>query len=149
MIDLNRPIQYTADGDYIIRVPYDEKLEKLVVKYRGTVNVKISKPTEPGTEQQNKAMHSLLFEYYASGYHSAPDQCTPEFFKNWMKAKYGVGWDYDLNGEHYKILKSWSAYTKDERMEFLSKLISEVRQSGAYAEIDRIREIVDGIESEK
>jgi hypothetical protein len=134
------------DGWHIV-ISGEPELDKLARKYDGMVNVKISRPSEQGTEEQNRAMHALLAEYYKTGVHSAPEGSTLADFKNYMKLQYGVVQEIEVNGEKYKLLKSWSEYDKMERTAFIDGLISEIEQSGASVEW-KIQEILAGMQKE-
>lgn len=125
----------------------DPELTKLAYKY-GSVNVKISRPEEPGTQQQNKAMHALMTAFFFTGMHSSSAK-DPEEFKAWLKFTIGVCHDYEFNGERCKVAKSWAQYSKHERKQFIDALLSMVHQSGAYSEDERCREIIDGMGSER
>lgn len=129
---------------YLIRV-VDAELTKLVYKYGTTVHLKISRPIVPGTEQQNRAAHALLTAYYLTGMHSAPEGSTPEFFKIWMKMKYGPCYAMDIDGNNIRVPKLWADYSKEERATFITGIISEIEQVGAYAADTKCREIIDGM----
>jgi hypothetical protein len=145
---INRNVHVITENphlnQHIIRI-IDPELTKLAFKYNGIVNIKISRPEEPSTDRQNRAMHSLLAAYYVTGLHSMPNG-TLEDFKNYMKCQYGVTYEIEVKGQKYIVLKSWADYSKRQRREFIDGLISEVHQSGAYAESEKIREILAGME---
>lgn len=124
---------------------YSPALTKIMLLY-GKVNIKITKPTSPGTEEQNRAMHALLMEYYKTGLHSAPEGTTLAEFKIFMKIEYGPCYECEYKGHQIKAPKSWADYSKDERRDFIDGLISEIHQSCAYSESDRIQEIIEGME---
>jgi hypothetical protein len=149
MINLNVPV-ITEDirlHQYLIRI-VDPEMTKLCFKTGNLVNIKISKPETPGTDRQNKAAHALLTAYYITGLHSMPEG-TPEDFKNYMKCQYGVKYEVEIKGQKYTVLKSWADYSREERMTFIDGLISEIHQSGAYAESEKIREIINGFKQEE
>lgn len=129
---------------YVIEID-DNELTRLVYKH-GQVNIKIGAPVKSGTEAQNKAMHSLLTEYYKTGLHSAPEGSTLTVFKEYMKYLYGVSKKIVIDGKELVSLKSWSSYTMRERKDFIDGLISEIHQAGAYAESSKIQEIIKGME---
>jgi hypothetical protein len=145
MINRNVELTQINIGVFDIRI-LSAELNDLYKRYGGMVNVKISKPEAKGTEEQNRAMHSLLTEYYKSGYHSAPEGYTLAQFKIWMKLQYGPVYDMYIDGKDIKVPKSWSDYSKQERSDFIDGLVSEVKQSGAYNDFVKIREILDGME---
>jgi hypothetical protein len=127
----------------------DPKIDEICAKYDRFVNVRIDRPAELGTEEQNRAMHALLTAYYLTGLHSAPDGTTLDVFKIYMKMLYGPCYAMDFNNKRVIIPKSWADYSKHERSEFVDALISEINQSGAYAESPKIREIIDGFSSKE
>jgi hypothetical protein len=136
------------DGDFTIKVS-GYAIEELYRKFGGKVHVKIMRPQSEGTDAQNKAMHVLLMEYYATGLHSSPEGTTLDKFKWMMKIAYGPCYEGEIKGKKYTSPKSWSDYTKMERADFIDKLISEIHQSGAFNESSKIREIIDGMSISK
>lgn len=143
MINQNMILRKDDDG-FFVRLDGLE-INRLFSKYGGAVNVKVSRPVSPGTDEQNRAFHALFTEYYKTGLHSAPEGCTLAEFKNFMKIQYGPHTFIDVSEERYCVLKSWADYTKHERVAALDGLISEVNQSGAFAESEKIREIIGGM----
>jgi hypothetical protein len=131
------------DGKYTIRV-HGYAVEQLYRKHKGKVNVIIQKPQSAGTEQQNRAMHALLTEYYKSNMHSAPEGTTFDQFKTQMKINYGPVYDLNFKDKTVKVPKSWANYTKEERGRFIDGLISEIIQSGASS-ISKIHDIIEGM----
>lgn len=119
-------------------------LAKLYKKYNGACRVKISAPSEPGTDAQNNAMHSLLTAYYKTNMHSM-DGGTLDAFKLYMKIRYGKCVWIVIDGVNTPVPYSWSVYTKAERMKFIDGLISEIHQSGAYTESYEIQQIIEGM----
>ena len=86
--------------------------------------------SSPGTEQQNRAAHALMKEYYISGMHSAPDNYTLEMFKVYLKCLYGPPeYTIEVKGKTKSVLKSWRNYTTKERGEFIDGLLAEMRQA--------------------
>ncbi|MCP4988382.1 MAG: hypothetical protein GY928_20720 [Colwellia sp.] len=145
MIECNVEIKQINLNVFDIRIISSE-LQELFKKHNGIVHIKISKPMSKGTNKQNKTMHLLLREYYETGMHSAPEGYTLSDFKLFMKLEYGpVSYIYH-KGKTVEVLKSWSDYNKQERSDFISGLLSEIHQSGAYNESEKIREIIDGME---
>lgn len=142
---ISKNVQLVPEGkSFSIRIS-DPDLDGLFSKYGGLVNIKITKPESPGTEAQNRAMHALMSEYYKTGLHSAPEGYTLDAFKIYLKCLYGPVYDMDLEGRPVKVPKSWSHYSKQERGDFIDGLISEINQSGAFAESARIQEIIAGM----
>lgn len=126
----------------------DSELDRIYAKHKGYFTVRITAPIESGTEKQNKAAHGLLAAYFASGLHSAPAKNIEEF-KLWAKWTWGPCYIWEMKEGMQRIPISWSKYSKQERCDFLDCLVSDVRQSGAYAEDRKCREIVDGMQEEK
>lgn len=109
----------------------DEEIDRLYAKYGGNVNVTIKAPVSRGTEEQNRAMHSLLTEFWNTGMHSAPDGTSLEVFKIYCKILYGIVYTVVVDGKEKTVPKSWSDYTKLERTDFIEKLLHDIRDSGA------------------
>ena len=126
-----------------------------------------------GTQAQNKAFHALVSEYFVSGCFSYQAN-TLDDFRNCIKRSLGAGFEAyvyaTVEGGHAVIhdakrwddvpqairedperaqfvrgrLKSWSAYTKRQRMDTLDKLIAEMRQTGVNSR--HFAEIIEGME---
>lgn len=124
------------------------EIECLDEEHHGYVNVKISRPESPGTAEQNAAMHALLQAYYATGMHSARGifRESPAAFKLWIKMQHGPCYCTDMDGVQIKVPKSWAAYNKHERSALIEGLLTEIGESGAYAESEKLREIIAGME---
>lgn len=145
MISRNVEMTKINQSVFDIRI-LSHELEALYKKHDGWCNVKITKPEAKGTAEQNRAMHSLLTEYYKTGFHSAPEGCTLAEFKIFMKLEYGPSWEIRYNAKNIMVPKSWADYSKEERMHFIDGLISEIHQSGAYNHSEKIRQIIEGME---
>lgn len=101
---------------------------------------------EPGTENQNRAMHALLTEYYKTGMHSAPEGYTLPMFKVYMKLQYGPdAYEMEFKGKSIMVPKSWSNYTKRERMVFIDGLLAEIFQT-VRPLTWKLQEIIQGME---
>ena len=144
MISQNVTLHHISSDAFAIFID-DPELGVLASKYGCEVNVKISRPVKPGTEEQNRAMHALLTAYYVTGMHSAPEGYTLDAFKVYMKLRYGPVYQIEIDGQNVRVPKSWSDYSKDERREFIDGLISEINQSDAFAASEKIREIIEGM----
>lgn len=135
---------------YVIRVEEreaDNELDDLFEKHGGLVNVKITKPSSPGTEEQNRAAHALLTAFYISGYASIPENCTLAEFKIRKKLEFGPVYEFEHKGQMVQVPKSWSEYSKQERCDFIDGLIAEITQSGALAASPKLQEILAGMET--
>ena len=97
-------------------------------------------PVENGTGQQNRLFHKLLQLYYASGEHSYNAK-NMAHFKKLIKYHLGEGKEkyyklFDDNGDlldEPKLswrMKSWRDYTKKQRQNCISNVISEMLQIG-------------------
>jgi len=144
MINQNVILHHVKFDSFAIFID-DPELGVLAAKYGCEVNIKISRPVKPGTEEQNRAMHALLTAYYVTGLHSAPEGYTLDAFKIYMKLRYGPVYQIEIEGQNVRVPKSWSDYDKDERRNFIDGLISEINQSGAFSASDKIREIILGM----
>lgn len=145
-------ILITAQGEYLAQGDAPE-----VGKYY-TLEL-----AEEGTERQNKAFHSLIQEYWASG---ASSRNAASFldFRGQIKLELGAGFesyiyatmkgmqtakkredipDYVEERHIYGVLKSWSKYSKKERRETMDRLISEMIQVGVNSK--KFYEILDGL----
>lgn len=144
----NLAIYRHSPSGYVVFFPEDPSLQALAEKHAGQVHVRVSKPVTPGTEEQNRAMHSLLKEYYVSGFHSAPEGCTLEAFKLYIKIQYGPCLEMDYQGRPVRVPKSWSDYTKQERSDLIDGLVAEIHQTGAFAACPKLQEIIAWMERE-
>ena len=114
-----------------------------------------------GTLAQNSTFHALLELYWLSGLYSYPAE-TKEDFKKYVKKSLGVGYEsyefivmtetgikrgkakkktdipenlaLDENGDKlvWGILRSWSSYTKAQRMAMIQSLITEMLNLGIH-----------------
>lgn len=99
-----------------------------------------------GTDEQNKAMHSLLAEYYKTGLHSAPEGYTLPEFKIYCKLQYGPeAYKMEFDGHEILVPKSWSHYTKTERREFIDLLLAEIFQT-VRPLTKKLQEIIGGMQ---
>jgi len=145
VINRNVSLRYDIDGCIFLHMT-DPEFEKMCDRWGGKVNVKISKPSEVGSENQNRLMHGLMTAFFLTGMHSSPAKSIEEF-KLWLKCQIGVCYDYEYCGKPCRVPASWSVYDKTQRMQFIDSLISMVLQSGAAAEDEKIQEILNGMET--
>lgn len=103
-------------------------------------SVQIDKPVIPGTQEQNRFMHSLLNEYFKTGMHSLPEvfRSCPDGLKAWYKERF-------LSSN--KAPSSWSRYNKGQRMAFIDMILSDIKQSEALQESRKLQEIIQGAEN--
>jgi hypothetical protein len=147
MISQNIVMTRIRKSEYSFNI-IDSCLDTLFEKHGGNISVKIDKPVTPGSNEQNKLMHALMTEFFLTGMHSSPAKSIDEF-KLWLKCQIGVCYDYEYQGKMVRVPKSWSLYSKIERMKFIDNLISMVIQSGAVAEDEKIQEILNGLDKGK
>ena len=116
-----------------------------------------------GTDKQNRFFHPLVMEWFKSGCHSYDVQ-NWQALKEFVKRDMGAGFESyvyaDEKGMHkvktledipahipltHKMgkLKSWGAYTKNERRKTIDMLISTMIQSGVNSK--KFHEILDGM----
>jgi hypothetical protein len=147
MINRNLTLHKNESGYWLRMSRLDEyELAKLVRKHDGLVNVKISRPVSPGTDEQNRAAHALMQEYFLTGMFSYPAKSLAEL-KIYLKIAYGSVYDMIYKGEEIKVPKSWRDFSKQERHNFINGLLAEIHASGAYAESEEIRNIIAGMEA--
>lgn len=147
MIDLNLVPERIPNEPhaYSFRVA-SQKITALMAKHKA-VGVRIGKPMSPKTLQQLRAFHPLAMAFWLSGMHSAPDQFRQTFglFRYWLKIELGpVTW-VDYCDAHIPICKSIADYTISEMTQLLEGLIVMCKESRAYPESERVREIIDGM----
>jgi len=113
-----------------------------------------AEPSETGTNEQNRAFHALIQEYWRSGAHSYNARNFGHF-RELIKLYLGAGTEryYSLVDDYGKPLtepklswrvKSWSDYSKKERTETIDRLISEMIQAGVNSK--KFSEILQGME---
>ena len=114
-------------------------------------------PVEDGTNNQNRAWHGLLAEYWRSGCHSYSARNFLHFREK-IKLYLGAGAEryyglVDDNGQplekpvvRYRV-KSWARYSKKERKEAIDRLIAEMHQ--AQVQTDKFYEILNGLENKQ
>ena len=109
---------------------------------------------DSGTNEQNRAFHALISEYWRSGAHSYNAK-NFQHFRELIKLYLGAGAEqyYSLVDEQGKPIteprvswriKSWANYSKRERTETIDRLISEMIQVGVNT--NRFNEILRGME---
>jgi hypothetical protein len=129
----------------------------------------ILEPDEDGTNRQNRAFHALISEYWRSGAHSYPAKSFDEF-RNMIKRHLGAGFEafiyVDPSNPEPVIndakaltdipphiprdlirgrLRSWSDYSKKQRIETIDRLIAEMHEAGVNTK--RFQEILEGMQA--
>jgi hypothetical protein len=155
----------TLHRDYvslsILPPEYKNALVKLLdtakSKYGGYVTLELSLPHKIGSEEQNRAWHSLIREYWLSGCSSYQSY---EDMRDSLKLKVGGAKEYiyltdrqhtvkslsDIpkNAPYIEICKSWTDFTKDERAEMIDFTIKEMIEAGVNSR--KFDEILSGME---
>lgn len=155
----------TLHRDYIslsiLPPEYKNALIKLLAtaesKYGGYVTVELSLPHKIGSEEQNRAWHSLIREYWLSGCSSYQSY---EDMRDSLKLKVAGADSYiyltdkqhtvkTLNdipkGARYiEIPKSWRDFTRDERKDVIDFTIKEMIEAGVNSK--KFDEIILGME---
>jgi len=108
---------------------------------------------DSGTNEQNRAFHALIQEYWASGAHSYNAKNFGHF-RELIKFNLGAGAEryYSLVDSEGKPseprilwrIKSWANYSKRERTETIDRLIAEMIQAGINT--NKFNEILRGME---
>lgn len=155
----------TLHKDYvslsILPPEYKNALVKLLAtaesKFGGYVNVELSLPHKIGSEEQNRAWHSLIREYWLSGCSSYQSY---EDMRDSLKLKVGGAKEYIyLTDKQYTVTridsipkgamyvevpKSWADFTRDERKEMIDFTIREMIEAGVNSK--KFDEIILGME---
>ena len=155
----------TQHRDYvslsILPPEYKNALVKLLAaaeaRYGGYVNVELSLPHKIGSEEQNRAWHSLIKEYWLSGCSSYQSY---EDMRDSLKLKVGGAKEYiyltdrqrtvknlseiPQHAKYIEIPKSWTDFTKDERAEMIDFTIKEMIEAGVNSK--KFDEILSGME---
>lgn len=146
-------IQITPDGF----IPVSGDLPEVGKKYQ-------LEDVSEGTGEQNRAFHALCQEYWVSGLHSYPAKTFAEF-REFIKRDLGAGFESyvyatpegikkaktleevpeDFRNQKYCLgkLKSWSKYSKAQRIAAIDRLISEMIQAGVNSR--KFGEILGGM----
>ena len=143
-------------------VPFDQrtKAKELFAeagkKRNGYVSIKITLPTRWGTDQQNRAFHALLGEYWKSGlssYESYDDM------KDTIKLRIAGADEYifidngkvrhaksleEVKGRYAEVPKSWADFTLEQRRDAIDEVIREATVAGINSK--KWGEILQGME---
>jgi hypothetical protein len=125
-------------------------------KRNGYVTIKITLPTRWGTDQQNRAFHALLGEYWKSGlssYESYDDMkdtiklriagADEYIFIDNGKVRHVKSLD-DVNGRYAEVPKSWADFTLEQRRDAIDEVIREATVAGINSK--KWGEILQGME---
>jgi transposase-like protein len=136
---------------------YREVLTSCMENHNGYVTVQISTPKKSGTEEQNRAFHALINEFWLTGCSSYPNY---ETMRDSYKLRAGGAKEYKIateNGvvtsktlEGYEgyisiaIPKSWSEFNREQRMKAIDLVLADIYQSGASSK--KLDEIIGGLD---
>ena len=143
-------------------VPFDQrtKAKELFAeagkKRNGYVTIKMTLPTRWGTDQQNRAFHALLGEYWKSGlssYESYDDMkdtiklriagADEYIFIDNGKVRHVKSLD-EVKGRYAEVPKSWSDFTLEQRRDAIDEVIREATMAGINSK--KWGEILQGME---
>jgi len=127
-------------------------------KSSGYVTIKITLPTRWGTDQQNRAFHALLGEYWKSGlssYESYDDMrdtiklriagADEYIYIADGKVRHAKSLD-DVVGRYAEVPKSWSDFTLEQRRDAIDEVIREATMAGVNSR--KWDEIITGMQEE-
>ena len=125
-------------------------------KSSGYVTIKITLPTRWGTDQQNRAFHALLGEYWKSGlssYESYDDMkdtiklriagADEYIFIDNGKVRHVKSLD-EVKGRYAEVPKSWADFTLEQRRDAIDEVIREATVAGINSK--KWGEILQGME---
>ena len=143
-------------------VPFDQrtKAKELFAeagkKRNGYVTIKMTLPTRWGTDQQNRAFHALLGEYWKSGlssYESYDDMkdtiklriagADEYIFIDNGKVRHVKSLD-EVKGRYAEVPKSWADFTLEQRRDAIDEVIREATMAGINSK--KWGEILQGME---
>ena len=143
-------------------VPFDQrtKAKELFAeagkKRNGYVTIKMTLPTRWGTDQQNRAFHALLGEYWKSGlssYESYDDMkdtiklriagADEYIFIDNGKVRHVKSLD-EVKGRYAEVPKSWADFTLEQRRDAIDEVIREATVAGINSK--KWGEILQGME---
>ena len=143
-------------------VPFDQrtKAKELFAeagkKRNGYVTIKMTLPTRWGTDQQNRAFHALLGEYWKSGlssYESYDDMkdtiklriagADEYIFIDNGKVRHAKSLD-EVKGRYAEVPKSWADFTLEQRRDAIDEVIREATVAGINSK--KWGEILQGME---
>ena len=108
---------------------YKDMVDNAGITTNGPIEIKISNVNKSKTEKQNNTFHELLSLYWQSG---IPSDQSFDDLKIRIKDTYGIHHEiHYINGEAWKVLKSWSKYTLRESRQAIDGLIGEMIQQFA------------------
>ena len=127
-------------------------------KRNGYVTIKMTLPTRWGTDQQNRAFHALLGEYWKSGlssYESYDDMkdtiklriagADEYIFIDNGKVRHVKSLD-EVKGRYAEVPKSWADFTLEQRRDAIDEVIREATMAGVNSK--KWDEIITGMQEE-
>ena len=128
-------------------------------KSGGYITVQISQPKKIGTDEQNRAFHALIGEFWSSGLSSYESY---EDLKDSIKLKVAGPDEFifikdgkvrrsktleGVEGRYAEVPKSWADFTRDERKEAIDWVIKEAQMAGINSK--KWDEIIKGMMEDK
>jgi hypothetical protein len=153
-------VKYEELGLAIVPLQYRTQARSLFAesakKSSGYVTIKMTLPTRWGTDQQNRAFHALLGEYWKSGlssYESYDDMrdtfklraagADEYIFIEDGKVRHVKSLD-DVKGRYAEVPKSWADFTVEQRKDAIDEVIREATIAGINSR--KWEEILRGME---
>jgi hypothetical protein len=153
-------VKYEELGLAIVPLQYRTQARSLFAesakKSSGYVTIKMTLPTRWGTDQQNRAFHALLGEYWKSGlssYESYDDMrdtfklraagADEYIFIEDGKVRHVKSLD-DVKGRYAEVPKSWADFTVEQRKDAIDEVIREATMAGINSR--KWEEILRGME---
>lgn len=126
-----------------------EELDKLYEKNpEHIVHVTIEKAVKPGSDEQNRAMHSLLQELWMFLMKNSNNPIMDfTVFKEYMKLQFNFVYYFEKDGKTVAVPMRWSRMNKLQRSEFMEKLISYINELDGCNQFGKIQEILKGMEN--
>lgn len=153
-------VKYEELGLAIVPLQYRTQARSLFAesakKSSGYVTIKMTLPTRWGTDQQNRAFHALLGEYWKSGlssYESYDDMrdtfklrvagADEYIFIENGKVRHVKSLD-EVKGRYAEVPKSWADFTIEQRKDAIDEVIREATMAGINSR--KWEEILRGME---
>lgn len=132
---------------YAIGLEPCEDLDKLYAKNpEHLVNVTIEKAISPGTDSQNSAMHALLQELWQFMMKNTNNPIMDFMaFREYMKLQFNFVYYFEAKGKTMAVPMRWSKMTKDQRCEFMEKLLAYINELDGCSQFGKIPKIIEGM----
>ena len=148
-------------GLAIVPFEYRTKVKELFTesarKRNGYITIKMTLPERVGTDQQNRAFHALLGEYWKSGLSSYE---SFEDMRDTIKLRIAGADGFlfiddkgrikevksleQVKGRYAEVPKSWADFTLDQRKDAIDEVIREATMAGVNSR--KWDEIIAGME---